>query len=123
MARVLVADDLAPIRQTVRIALATAGWEILEARDGAEALQVARAAVPDVILLDVDMGPGPSGFAVCRTLRAEPATAHIPVVMLTAHVSERDRAMGLAAGATEYLTKPFGPLELIAVVRRLLAPG
>ncbi len=121
MATLLVADDLVPIRQMVRITLSTQGWTILEAKDGHEALEIARSAKPDLILLDVDMGPGPNGFEVCKTLKAEAPTKDIPVVMLTAHESENDRAVGFAAGATQYLTKPFGPLELIDTIRALLA--
>ncbi len=123
MATLLVADDLLPIRQTVRIALSTQGWTILEATNGAEALALARSSKPDLILLDVDMGAGPNGFDVCKTLKSEPGTKDIPVVMLTAHESESDRAIGLAAGATQYLTKPFGPFELIDAIRGILARG
>jgi two-component system phosphate regulon response regulator PhoB len=121
MATLLVADDLVPIRQMVRITLSTQGWTILEAKNGAEALEMARTQKPSLILLDVDMGPGPNGFEVCKTLKADPNTKDIPVVMLTAHESDSDRAIGFAAGATQYLTKPFGPLELIDTIRGILA--
>ena len=121
MATLLVADDLVPIRQMVRITLSTQGWNILEAKNGTEALEMARTQKPSLILLDVDMGPGPNGFEVCKTLKAETATKDIPIVMLTAHESESDRAIGFAAGATQYLTKPFGPLELIDTIRGILA--
>src|SRR5437016_14226088 len=67
------------------------------------------------------MGPGPNGFDVCRQIKADQATKDIPVVMLTAHESDSDRAIGVAAGATQYLTKPFGPLELIDTIRGILA--
>ncbi len=123
MATLLVADDLVPIRQMVRITLSTQGWTILEAKNGSEALEVARAQKPDLILLDVDLGPGLSGFDVCKALKAEASTKDIPVVMLTAHESDRDRALGFAAGASQYLTKPFGPLELIDTIRGILAHG
>jgi len=121
MATLLVADDLVPIRQMVRITLSTQGWTILEAKNGTEALEIARTQKPSLILLDVDMGPGPNGFEVCKTLKADPNTKDIPVVMLTAHESDSDRAIGFAAGATQYLTKPFGPLELIDTIRGILA--
>jgi CheY-like chemotaxis protein len=121
MATLLVADDLVPIRQMVRITLSTQGWTILEAKNGTEALEMARTQKPSLILLDVDMGPGPNGFEVCKTLKADPNTKDIPVVMLTAHESDSDRAIGFAAGATQYLTKPFGPLELIDTIRGILA--
>jgi DNA-binding response OmpR family regulator len=121
MAKLLVADDLVPIRQMVRITLSTQGWTIVEAKNGNEALDLVRSEKPDLVLLDVDMGPGPNGFEVCRQMKADVGTKDIPVVMLTAHESDSDRAIGFAAGATQYLTKPFGPLELIDTIRGILA--
>ena len=123
MSKLLIADDLVPIRQMVRITLSTQGWTILEAENGAKALELARTERPDLVLLDVDMGAGPTGFDVCRELQAAEDTKAIPVVMLTAHDSESDRAVGFAAGAAQYLTKPFGPLELIDTIRTLLTPA
>jgi DNA-binding response OmpR family regulator len=123
MSKLLIADDLVPIRQMVRITLSTQGWTILEAENGAKALELARAEHPDLVLLDVDMGAGPNGFDVCRELKAADDTKAIPIVMLTAHDSESDRAVGFAAGAAQYLTKPFGPLELIDTIRTLLTPA
>lgn len=123
MAKLLIADDLVPIRQMVRITLSTQGWTILEAENGQKALDMARAERPDLMLLDVDMGAGPNGFDVCRELKASEDTKDIPIVMLTAHDSESDRAVGFAAGAAQYLTKPFGPLELIDTIRTILAPA
>src|SRR5678815_4557955 len=102
MATLLVADDLVPIRQMVRITLSTQGWTILEAKNGTEALEVARTQKPSLILLDVDMGPGPNGFEVCKTLKADAATKDIPVVMLTAHelslihISEPTRLLSIS---------------------------
>ena len=121
MAKLLIADDLVPIRQMVRITLSTQGWTIVEADNGTTALQLAKSEQPDLILLDVDMGTGPNGFDVCRSLKADATTKDIPVVMLTAHDSESDRAVGFAAGAAQYLTTPFGPLELIDTIRAILA--
>ncbi|HEY8731415.1 MAG TPA: response regulator [Candidatus Limnocylindria bacterium] len=123
MAKLLIADDLVPIRQMVRITLSTQGWTILEAENGQKALEMARAEHPDLMLLDVDMGAGPNGFDVCRELKSSPDTKNIPIVMLTAHDSESDRAVGFAAGAAQYLTKPFGPLELIDTIRTILTPA
>jgi DNA-binding response OmpR family regulator len=105
----------------VRITLSTQGWTIVEAKNGNEALALVRSEKPDLVLLDVDMGAGPNGFDVCRQIKADEATKDIPVVMLTAHESDSDRAIGFAAGATQYLTKPFGPLELIDTIRGILA--
>ena len=123
MAKLLIADDLVPIRQMVRITLSTQGWTIIEAENGTKALELARAEHPDLMLLDVDMGAGPNGFDVCRELKSAEDTKSIPIVMLTAHDSESDRAVGFAAGAAQYLTKPFGPLELIDTIRTILAPA
>ena len=123
MAKLLIADDLVPIRQMVRITLSTQGWTIIEAENGQKALEMARAEKPDLMLLDVDMGAGPNGFDVCRELKSAEDTKNIPIVMLTAHDSESDRAVGFAAGAAQYLTKPFGPLELIDTIRTILAPA
>lgn len=123
MAKLLIADDLVPIRQMVRITLSTQGWTIIEAENGQTALDLARSEHPDLMLLDVDMGPGPNGFDVCRALKSADDTKAIPIVMLTAHDSESDRAVGFAAGAAQYLTKPFGPLELIDTIRTILAPA
>lgn len=123
MAKLLIADDLVPIRQMVRITLSTQGWTIIEAENGTTALEMARSEHPDLMLLDVDMGAGPNGFDVCRELKSSDATKDIPIVMLTAHDSESDRAVGFAAGAAQYLTKPFGPLELIDTIRTILAPA
>ena len=123
MAKLLIADDLVPIRQMVRITLSTQGWTIIEAENGTKALELARSERPDLMLLDVDMGSGPNGFDVCRELKSAEATKHIPIVMLTAHDSDSDRAVGFAAGAVQYLTKPFGPLELIDTIRTILAPA
>jgi len=107
----------------VRITLSTQGWTIVEAENGQQALEMARAERPDLMLLDVDMGAGPNGFDVCRELKSAEDTKGIPIVMLTAHDSESDRAVGLAAGAAQYLTKPFGPLELIDTIRTILTPA
>jgi DNA-binding response OmpR family regulator len=123
MAKLHIADDLVPIRQMVRITLSKQGWTIVEAENGQQELVMARAERPDLMLLDVDMGAGPNGFDVCRELKSAEDTKGIPIVMLTAHDSESDRAVGFAAGAAQYLTKPFGPLELIDTIRTILAPA
>lgn len=122
MPRLLIADDQDPIRQMVRITLSTQGWDILEATNGAQAIQLARTERPDLALLDVDMGAGPSGFDVCRAIKSDDATMHVPVVLLTAYDNEADRAKGFAAGADRYLTKPFSPLALIDTIRAIIAP-
>src|SRR5438045_9101992 len=113
MAKLLIADDLVPIRQMVRITLSTQGWTILEAENGQKALEIARAEHPDLMLLDVAMGAGPNGFDVCRALKAADDTKRIPLVMRTAHDSASPRAVGFPPGPAQYLTKPVRPVQAI----------
>jgi CheY-like chemotaxis protein len=119
MATILVADDEPPIVELVRLTLEDTDLRVVEAYDGVAALERARAERPEVALLDVQM-PGLGGLEVCRRLRAMPECAGIKIVMLTASGQEEDRARGLAAGADEYLTKPFSPLALLCLVRSLV---
>lgn len=119
MPTILVVDDEPPILELVRYTLEDEQIRVLEARDGAQALEAALAARPDLILLDVQM-PGLDGLEVCRRLRADASFAGTRIVMLTAAGQDADRARGLAAGADEYLTKPFSPLALFTLVRSLL---
>jgi two-component system cell cycle response regulator len=113
--RILIADDSAVARMVLTNELAAQGLEIIAARDGAEALTLARANDPEVILLDVEM-PVLDGFGVLARLRADPALAEIPVVFLTGIDDSATAARGLAAGAHDYLRKPFEPVELLARV-------
>jgi two-component system phosphate regulon response regulator PhoB len=119
MTTILVVDDEAPIVDLVRFTLEDADVRVVEASDGAEALVLARRINPDLVLLDVHM-PRLDGLEVCRQLRREPAFARTPIIMLTAAAQQADRANGLSAGADEYLTKPFSPLALLALVEALL---
>lgn len=117
--RVLLADDDAGLRRLVGTTLGSEDFDVLHATDGDEALQVARAEHPELVLLDVNM-PKRNGFEVCRLLKDDPATAGIKVVMLTARGNEADRAQGRAAGADEYFIKPFSPVQLLDKVYALL---
>jgi len=119
MTTILVVDDEAPILDLVRFTLEDADVRVEEACDGAEALVLARRLRPDLVLLDVHM-PKLSGLEVCRQLRGDAAFAHTRIVMLTAAGQEDDRARGMEAGADEYLTKPFSPLALLALVEALV---
>jgi two-component system, OmpR family, alkaline phosphatase synthesis response regulator PhoP len=119
MTKVLVIDDEAPIRLLCRVNLEAEGMEVLEAADGPSGLEKARAARPDVILLDVMM-PGLDGWNVAEQLLDDPTTTGIPIVFLTARAEFRDRAKGLDIGGVDYITKPFNPLELAPLVRDLL---
>jgi CheY-like chemotaxis protein len=118
MAKLLVADDLVPIRQMVRITLSTQGWTIVEAKNGNEALELVRSEKPDLVLLDVDMGPGPNGFDVCRQIKADEATKDIPVVMLTAL---DERPLAFALGAADYVAKPVVREELLRALGAVAA--
>jgi DNA-binding response OmpR family regulator len=118
--RVLVIDDEPPIRLLCRVNLEAEGMEVLEAPDGLEGLEVARAEIPDVVLLDVMM-PGLDGWRVAEELLDDERTSEIPIIFLTARAEFRDRARGLDIGGVDYVTKPFNPLELAPLVRELLA--
>lgn len=110
-ARILVADNDEDILTLVSFRLERQGYEVLVARDGAEALERARAELPDLCVLDVMM-PKLTGYDVTRELRADPRTADVPVILLTARVQEADVRTGYDAGADDYVRKPFAPQEL-----------
>ncbi|MCC6629192.1 MAG: response regulator transcription factor [Chloroflexi bacterium] len=117
MARtILIVDDHANIRALVRDYLTTQGYRVVAAGDGREALMVARAERPDLILLDVMM-PNMDGFEFMRVFRREQTT---PVILLTARVAETDKVVGLELGADDYVTKPFSMQELVARIRAVL---
>ena len=119
MTTILVADDEVPIVELVRFTLEDDQVQVVGAFDGVAALELARALRPDLVLLDVQM-PHLTGLEVCRRLRETPECAHTRIVMLSAAAQAEDRARGMAAGADEYLTKPFSPLALLTLVRSLV---
>ena len=112
---VLVVDDDALILDVLRTVLDLEEFEVTTAEDGETALRLVAERAPDVIVCDVMM-PGIDGFEVCRRLKGDPATAELPVVLLTAKDRAEDRAAGEAAGCDAYLVKPFSPLHLIEVI-------
>jgi CheY-like chemotaxis protein len=119
MAKILIAEDEPDIRDLVTFTLRFAGHEIVAVTNGAEAVEAARQVMPDMILMDVRM-PRMTGYEACAAMKADPAIAHIPVVFLSAKGQENEIQTGLSAGATEYLLKPFAPMELTEHVTELL---
>ncbi len=122
MLTVLVADDSNHMRELVRITLSSQGWRVVETGDPSTVPELVRTASPDLVLLDVLFeGFKPDGFDVCRTLKGDATTREVPVIMLSARDKPGDLAEGRAAGAAHYLLKPFGPIELINAIKRVLA--
>ena len=117
-ARILVVDDIEANVRLLQAKLEAEYYEVIPAKSGAEALKLAAEARPDIVLLDVMM-PEMDGFEVCRRLRADMATRHIPIVMVTALDGRRDRITGLEAGADDFLTKPIDDVALLSRVRSL----
>jgi len=119
MGRILLAEDDEPLRRMTSMVLSSAGHQVREAPDGASALEELRREAPDLVVLDYRMGD-PDGFEVCRRIKRDPATAHLPVLILTAQGRIEDRLGGFDAGADDYLAKPFDTRELLARVAALL---
>ena len=117
--RVLVVDDEEDIAELISFNLRGAGFDVVTAGDGAEALLRAAETRPDIILLDV-MLPEMDGFAVCEMLRRSPENAHTPVIFVTSWSSEDARVLGLEFGGADYVVKPFSPKELVLRVRAVL---
>ena len=122
MKKLLIADDELGIRRLVRMTLESDQYEIIEAADAQEALGMARAHRPELVLLDVMMPKG-TGFDVCRALKQDPETKDITVVMLTARSQKSDVAEGEVAGADDYFTNPFSPVSLVRKVDQILENG
>ena len=117
--KILIADDEPDLRDMVRYNLEAAGYEVLIARDGVEAVQMAEAEQPHLIVLDVRM-PRMDGFDVCRRIRASRIVGGTPVIMLTALNQDRDEIGGLEAGADDYIQKPVSPKVLVTRIRARL---
>ena len=124
--RILLVEDDPDVLEMVRYNLGKAGFSVVVARDGLAALQEVRKAPPDAVVLDL-MLPEMSGEDVCREMKGDPATAAIPVIMLTAKAQADERIAGLELGADDYVTKPFSPRELIlrleCLLRRVRSAG
>jgi DNA-binding response OmpR family regulator len=118
-ATVLVVDDAPPNVKLLRLILNDAGYRVLEAASGPEALATLRRDKPDIMVLDVRM-PGMTGYEVCRQIREDAEFSALPVIMVTALSSPEDRIRGIEAGATDFITKPFNKKELLARVKASL---
>lgn len=117
--RILIVDDESDILELIDYNLINAGYETAKAKDGEEALQKIKKTDFDLILLDL-MLPGIDGFELCKIIKADEKYSGIPVIMLTAKSSESDKVAGLEIGADYYITKPFSPRELLAVIKATL---
>jgi len=119
MTKILVTDDEKDIVELISYNLEKEGFSILKAYDGKAALQTVKTQKPDLMILDL-MLPEISGLDVCKSIRHNAETAHLPIIMLTAKAEEVDKIIGLEMGADDYVTKPFSVKELVARVRALL---
>lgn len=119
MTRILAVDDSPSMRDMVRIALTGAGFDVTQAVDGQQALDLARQSSFDLVLSDVNM-PVMDGIALIRALRAEAAYRHTPILMLTTESSVDRKREGKDAGATGWIVKPFDPAQLVATMHRVL---
>lgn len=117
--KVLVVDDEKDITALVAYHLEREGFHVVQAHDGLQALDLIKRERPGLLVLDL-MLPHLSGLDLCRRLRKEPETARLPILMLTAKAEEADKVLGLELGGDDYLTKPFGPRELVARVKALI---
>ncbi len=119
MAKILIAEDEPDIRSLVAFTLKFAGHTVVDVSNGADAVEAAKTEQPELILMDVRM-PRMTGYEACQAMKADPRTAEIPVVFLSAKGQESEIRDGLQAGASEYLLKPFSPMELTEKVAELL---
>lgn len=119
MPKILVAEDERDIRELIGFTLRFAGFDVVLASNGIEAVDVAPQEQPDLIILDVRM-PKMTGYEACRLLKEDPTTSEIPIVFLSAKGQEGEIEQGLASGAVEYIVKPFAPDELTEQVKGIL---
>ncbi len=120
MSKVLIAEDERDIRELITFTLRYNGHEVIATSNGEEALEMALREHPDLVLLDVRM-PRMNGYEVCRAIKENEVTKHIPVVFISAKGQESEVKQGLDAGATDYILKPFSPDQLVERVRQVLS--
>ena len=117
MPQILVVDDDRNLRKIIQTNLELAGFEVMAVPTGADALRALESTQPDLVVLDVMM-PAMDGYEVARRIRSRPSNTHVPIIMLTAKGEIEDKLAGFEAGIDDYITKPFGPQELLACARR-----
>lgn len=120
MKKILIVDDQLEVRELVSVTLEIGPYTILTAENGNQALEIARAEMPDLILLDVMMPNGPDGLEVCTELKNDPVTQGLHIIMLTSKGQEWDVKAGYDSGADDYFIKPFSPLDLMNKVEEVL---
>src|SRR4051812_36512680 len=117
--KILVVEDHTDLLELLRLEFREGGFAIATATNGLDAVKKARSILPDLILLDV-MLPELNGFAVCELLRKDSATAHIPIIMVTGLCGQLSRCAGIESGATDFVTKPVNPADIVSKVRDVL---
>jgi DNA-binding response OmpR family regulator len=117
--RILVVEDQDSIRRMIEALVQARGYQVTAVSSGAKAIDVALTDAPDIVLLDLNLPGQYDGFDVCQKLRADAATHHVPVVIISAMDDDESRARASAAGATAYYTKPFSPIALLKEIDRL----
>ena len=120
MAKILIAEDERDIRDLITFTLGFAGFEVVAAANGEEAVNLARQEIPDLILMDVRM-PRMTGYEACELMKADPKLKNVPVVFLSAKGQDAEIQTGLQSGAVDYLLKPFAPDQLTARITAVLA--
>lgn len=119
MSNVLVVEDSAPQREMISELLAKSGMSVALATDGVEALEQVKALQPDIVVLDIVM-PRKNGYEVCREIKSDPSTQHVPVIICSSKGEDFDKYWGMKQGADAYIVKPFQPKELIGTIKQLL---
>ena len=120
MKKILIVDDQIEVRELVEVTMRAGDYQILQAKSGEEAIEIVKSEKPDLIIMDVMMPGGMDGLEATRILKNDPETKNCKIIMLTAKGQQTDRERGMEAGADDFFTKPFSPLELIKKVEEYL---
>ncbi len=120
MKKILIVDDQIEVRELVEVTMRAGDYQILQAKSGEEAIEIVKDEMPDLIIMDVMMPGGMDGLEATRILKNDPETKSCKIIMLTAKGQQTDREKGMEAGADDFFTKPFSPLELIKKVEEYL---